>query len=198
MMEKKYVVAFDQGTTSTRTIIFNKEGEIVAVAQKELTQHYPKSGWVEHNPEEIYQDQLYTFKEAINKAKISVKEIVSIGITNQRETTVVWERKSGKPIYNAIVWLDKRTASICDDLKKQGLTNYIKENTGLVVDPYFSGTKLKWILDNVNDAKEKANNCDLCFGTIDSWLIYKFTEGKKHVTDHTNASRTLIYNIKNL
>ena len=198
MMEKKYVVAFDQGTTSTRTIIFNKEGEIVAVAQKELTQHYPKSGWVEHNPEEIYQDQLYTFKEAINKAKISVKEIVSIGITNQRETTVVWERKSGKPIYNAIVWLDKRTASICDDLKKQGLTNYIKENTGLVVDPYFSGTKLKWILDNVNDAKEKANNGDLCFGTIDSWLIYKFTEGKKHVTDHTNASRTLIYNIKNL
>ena len=198
MMEKKYVVAFDQGTTSTRTIIFNKEGEIVAVAQKELTKHYPKSGWVEHNPEEIYQDQLYTFKEAINKAKISVKEIVSIGITNQRETTVVWERKSGKPIYNAIVWLDKRTASICDDLKKQGLTNYIKENTGLVVDPYFSGTKLKWILDNVNDAKEKANNGNLCFGTIDSWLIYKFTEGKKHVTDHTNASRTLIYNIKNL
>ena len=198
MMEKKYVVAFDQGTTSTRTIIFNKEGEIVAVAQKELTQHYPKSGWVEHNPEEIFEDQLSTFKQALKKAKISAKEIVSIGITNQRETTVVWDRKSGKPIYNAIVWLDKRTASICDDLKKQGLTNYIKENTGLVVDPYFSGTKLKWILDNVNDAKEKANNGDLCFGTIDSWLIYKFTEGKKHVTDHTNASRTLIYNIKNL
>jgi len=198
MMEKKYVVAFDQGTTSTRTIIFNKKGEIVAVAQKELTQHYPKSGWVEHNPEEIYQDQLYTFKEAIKKAKINANEIVSIGITNQRETTVVWDRKSGKPIYNAIVWLDKRTASICDDLKKQGLTNYIKENTGLVIDPYFSGTKLKWILDNVDDAKEKANNGDLCFGTIDSWLIYKFTEGNKHVTDHTNASRTLIYNIKNL
>lgn len=195
---KKYVIAFDQGTTSTRTIIFNHEGEIVAISQKELTQHYPHSGWVEHNAEDIYNDQLETFQKAVEDSKISPEEIVSIGITNQRETTVVWDRNTGKPIYNAIVWLDKRTSEICEDLKQKGLTNYVKENTGLVIDAYFSGTKIKWILDNVEGAREKANAGDLCFGTIDSWLVFKFTNGKKHVTDHTNASRTLIYNIKDL
>ncbi|WP_337994832.1 glycerol kinase GlpK [Polaribacter ponticola] len=195
---KKYVIAFDQGTTSTRTIIFDHEGEIVNISQKELTQHYPQSGWVEHNAEDIYNDQLETFHKVLEDSKIHPEEIVSIGITNQRETTVVWDRNTGKPIHNAIVWLDKRTTEICEDLKQKGLTNYVKENTGLVIDAYFSGTKLKWILDNVEGAREKATANQLCFGTIDSWLIYKFTNGKKHVTDHTNASRTLIYNIKNL
>ncbi|NVJ89144.1 MAG: glycerol kinase GlpK [Flavobacteriaceae bacterium] len=197
-MHKKYVVAFDQGTTSTRTIIFNKEGEIVATAQKELTQYYPKTSWVEHDPEEIFKDQQETFHAALKRANINLFEIDSVGITNQRETTVVWDKISGKPIYNAIVWLDKRSETICNHLKQQGLQVYIQENTGLVIDPYFSGTKLKWILDNVEGANEKAKNNELCFGTIDSWLIYKFTKGKHHVTDHTNASRTLLYNIKSL
>ncbi len=193
---KKYVVAFDQGTTSTRTIVFDKSGSIVSISQKELTQHYPKSGWVEHDPMEIYQDQLKTFEEALTKAKIHASEIDSIGITNQRETTVVWNRKTGLPIYNAIVWLDKRTNAICEDLTSRGLEPYIKENTGLVIDAYFSGTKLKWILENVPEAKEQM--ADLCFGTIDSWLIFKLSQEQNHVTDHTNASRTLIYNINTL
>lgn len=197
-MKKKYVVAFDQGTTSTRTIIFDQNGKIVAIAQKELKQHYPKSGWVEHSAEDIFNDQLETFHNVLKDAKINPEEIVSLGITNQRETTVVWNRKTGEPIYNAIVWLDKRTSEICENLKQKGLANYIRENTGLVIDAYFSGTKLKWILDNVDGAREQAEAGELCFGTIDSWLIYKFTNGKKHVTDHTNASRTLIYNIKDL
>lgn len=197
-MKKKYVIAFDQGTTSTRTIIFDQKGTIVAIAQKELTQHYPQSGWVDHNAEDIYNDQLETFHKVLEDSKINPEEIASIGITNQRETTVVWDRNTGKPIHNAIVWLDKRTSEICEDLKQKGLTNYVKENTGLVIDAYFSGTKIKWILDNVEGAREKANAGDLCFGTIDSWLIYKFTNGEKHLTDHTNASRTLIYNIKEL
>ncbi len=197
-MKKKYVIAFDQGTTSTRTIIFDQKGEIVKISQKELTQHYPQPGWVEHNAEDIYNDQVETFHKVLEESKIKPEEIVSIGITNQRETTVVWDRKTGKPIHNAIVWLDKRTLEICEDLKQKGLTNYVRENTGLVIDAYFSGTKLKWILDNVEGAREKAEAGELCFGTIDSWLIYKFTNGKKHLTDHTNASRTLIYNIKEL
>ncbi|MGB1283951.1 MAG: glycerol kinase GlpK, partial [Polaribacter sp.] len=190
--------AFDQGTTSTRTIIFDKKGQIVGISQKELTQHYPQSGWVEHNALDIYNDQLETFQKAIQKANIHPKEIASIGITNQRETTVVWDKETGKPIHNAIVWLDKRTTSICDTLKEKGLSEYVTEHTGLVIDSYFSGTKLKWILDNVTGAREKANQGKLLFGTIDSWLIYKFTNGKKHVTDHTNASRTMLYNINNL
>ena len=193
---KKYVVAFDQGTTSTRTIVFDKQGAIVSIAQKELTQHYPKSGWVEHDPVEIYQDQLSTFKEALEKGNIDPSEIDSIGITNQRETTVVWNRKTGRPIYNAIVWLDKRTKEICNSIRELGIESYINENTGLVIDAYFSGTKLKWILDNVEGAKEQLD--DLCFGTIDSWLIYNFSQEQNHVTDHTNASRTLLYNIRNL
>lgn len=197
-MEKKYVVAFDQGTTSTRTIIFDEKGAIKVIAQKELTQHYPQSGWVEHNPVTIYEDQLETFEKALSDSGIHAEEIAAIGITNQRETTVVWDRDTGEPIYNAIVWLDKRTTKICDDLKQKGLSEYVKENTGLVIDAYFSGTKLKWILEHVDEAQEKAIAGKLCFGTVDSWLIYKFTQGKKHVTDHTNASRTLIYNIKKL
>jgi len=197
-MKKTYVVAFDQGTTSTRTIVFDTNGTIKAIAQKELTQHYPKSGWVEHNPIDIYNDQLETFHKAVKDAGIDPNEIASIGITNQRETTVVWDRETGEPIYNAIVWLDKRTTTICDELKAKGLTEYIKEHTGLVIDSYFSGTKLKWILDHVESAREKAEAGKLCFGTIDSWLIYKFTKSEKHVTDHTNASRTLIYNIRDL
>lgn len=197
-MEKKYVVAFDQGTTSTRTIIFNKKGEIVSISQKELKQYYPKSGWVEHDPQEIFEDQRNTFHQAVVKAGIHPLEIEAIGITNQRETTVVWNKKTSEPIHKAIVWLDKRSAPICDNLKDKGLENYIKENTGLVLDPYFSGTKLKWILENVDGALEQAKNNELCFGTIDSWLIYKFTNGQHHLTDHTNASRTLLYNIKNL
>lgn len=197
-MKPKYLVAFDQGTTSTRTIIFDEKGQIKAIAQKELTQYYPKSGWVEHNPSEIFNDQKETFHEAVKKSGIKPEEIAAIGITNQRETTVVWDKETGEPIYNAIVWLDKRTKDICDDLKNRGLSNYVKEHTGLVIDSYFSATKLKWILENVDGAKEKANAGKLCFGTVDSWLIYKFTNHQKHVTDHTNASRTMIYDIKNL
>lgn len=193
---KKYVVAFDQGTTSTRTIVFDKSGAIVSVAQKELTQYYPKSGWVEHDPYEIYQDQLATFKEALKKASIGPEEIEAIGITNQRETTVVWNRKTGQPICKAIVWLDKRTNNICRDLMDKGLSAYVQNQTGLVIDAYFSGTKLKWILENVPAAKEQIN--DLCFGTVDSWLIYSMSQEKNHVTDHTNASRTLLYNINTL
>ncbi|WP_346881730.1 glycerol kinase GlpK [uncultured Algibacter sp.] len=197
-MNKKYVVAFDQGTTSTRTIVFDKKGTIVSIAQKELKQYYPQSGWVEHDALEIYNDQLETFNQAISNSGINPKDIAAIGITNQRETTVVWDKKTGKPIHKAIVWLDKRTTDICKDIKGKGLSNYIKKNTGLVIDSYFSGTKLRWILDNVKGAQDKAEAGQLMFGTIDSWLIYKFTNGKKHVTDHTNASRTMIYNIKTL
>ncbi len=197
-MSKKYVIAFDQGTTSTRTIVFDVKGNIVSISQKELKQYYPQSGWVEHDAEEIYNDQLETFQQAVSDSGINPKDIASVGITNQRETTVVWDRETGKPIHKAIVWLDKRTRGICKDLEDLGLSKYINKNTGLVIDSYFSGTKLKWILDNVEGAQEKAEAGQLMFGTIDSWLIYKFTNGAKHVTDHTNASRTLIYNIKTL
>lgn len=197
-MKQKYVIAFDQGTTSTRTIIFDSKGNLVAISQKELTQYYPKSGWVEHNPEEIYQDQLETFKNVLSESGISPDQIAGVGITNQRETTVVWNKETGQPIHNAIVWLDKRTTDICKDLEDQGLSKYVTKNTGLVIDSYFSGTKLKWVLDNVEGAREMANQGKLCFGTIDSWLVYKFTNGKNHVTDHTNASRTMIFNIKTL
>jgi glycerol kinase len=197
-MNKKYVIAFDQGTTSTRAIIFDVNGQIKAISQKQLTQHYPQSGWVEHDANEIYKDQQDAFEQVLKEAGISPQEIAAIGITNQRETTVVWDKDTGEPVYNAIVWLDKRTTSICEDLKAQGLEEYVRENTGLVIDSYFSGTKLKWILDNVEGAQKKAEEGKLLFGTIDSWLIYKFTEGKSHVTDHTNASRTMIYNIKDL
>jgi glycerol kinase len=197
-MKKKYIIAFDQGTTSTRTIIFDLQGTIQGISQKELTQHYPKSGWVEHDPSQIYKDQKHTFETVLKDTGIHPNDIATIGITNQRETTVVWDKETGEPIYNAIVWLDNRTKNICKKLKDDGLEPYVREHTGLVIDAYFSGTKLKWILDNVEGAREKAKAGKLLFGTIDSWLIYKFTNGKQHVTDHTNASRTMLFNIKDL
>jgi glycerol kinase len=197
-MNKKYVIAFDQGTTSTRTIIFDLQGTVQGISQKELTQYYPESGWVEHDPIQIYQDQRETFETVLKDTKIHPKDIAAIGITNQRETTVVWDKETGEPIYNAIVWLDNRTKDICQTLKNDGLGTYVREHTGLVIDAYFSGTKLKWILDNVEGAREKAEAGKLLFGTIDSWLIYKFTSGKQHYTDHTNASRTMLFNIKDL
>ncbi|MEE9348540.1 MAG: glycerol kinase GlpK [Flavobacteriaceae bacterium] len=197
-MSKSYIIAFDQGTTSTRAILFNKKGEIVAVSQKELTQYYPNKGWVEHDALAIFEDQKKAFNDVISSSKIEPNAIAAIGITNQRETTVVWDKETGKPIYNAIVWLDKRTKSICDKLKENGLEDYIKKTTGLVVDSYFSATKIAWILDNVAGARAKAEAGKLAFGTIDSWLIYKFSKEKNHLTDHTNASRTMCYDIVNL
>lgn len=197
-MKKKYIIAFDQGTTSTRAIIFDDQGTIRNIAQKELTQYYPKPGWVEHDPIEIYQAQQDTFKEVIETSEISINEIAGIGITNQRETTVVWDKNTGEPIYNAIVWLDKRTKGICEQLKSQDLEDYVQKNTGLIIDSYFSGTKVKWILDHVEGALARARKGELLFGTIDTWLIWKFTNGSVHATDHSNASRTLLYNIIDL
>lgn len=197
-MKKKYVLSLDQGTTSSRAILFDQAGEIVGVAQKEFTQIYPEAGWVEHDAMEIWGSQSGMAREVLETSGIKPEEVVAIGITNQRETTVVWDKNTGKPIHNAIVWQDRRTASYCDELKERGLENYIKENTGLVLDAYFSGTKLKWILDHVEGARKKAENGDLLFGTIDTWLIWKLTGGKQHYTDYSNASRTLLYNIKNL
>jgi len=197
-MAKKYVLALDQGTTSSRAILFDQAGRSVGAAQKEFTQIYPKAGWVEHDPMEIWGSQSGVAREVIEKLGVRPEEIAAIGITNQRETTIVWEKDSGKPIYNAIVWQCRRTASICDDLKARGLEPYIRENTGLVVDAYFSGTKLKWILDNVDGARERARNGELLFGTVDTWLIWNLTRGAVHVTDYSNAARTLLFNIKSL
>lgn len=197
-MNKKYIIAFDQGTTSTRAIIFDDQGTIRNIAQKELSQHYPKHGWVEHDPLEIYNAQQETFREVFKTSDIAISDIAAIGITNQRETTVVWDKNTGEPIYNAIVWLDKRTKGICEQLKSQDLEEYVLKNTGLIIDSYFSGTKIKWILDHVEGALEKAQQGDLLFGTIDTWLIWKFTNGTVHATDHSNASRTLLYNILEL
>lgn len=194
-MKKNYIIAFDQGTTSTRAVIFDHTGTICGVSQKELPQYYPKPGWVEHDPLEIYRHQQKVFEEVLIISKVSINQIAAIGITNQRETTVVWNKNTGEPVYNAIVWLDKRTSKTCKDLKTKGLEDYIAKNTGLVVDSYFSGTKLKWILDHVEGARRQAENGELLFGTIDTWLIWKFTNGNRHVTDHTNASRTMLYNI---
>lgn len=197
-MEKKYVIAIDQGTTSSRAIIFNRVGEIVEMAQQEFTQFFPKPGWVEQNANEIWSSVLAVLAEAMSKSEISPKEIAAIGITNQRETTVVWDKTTGNPIYNAIVWQSRQTANICDELKEKGYDDLFREKTGLLIDAYFSGTKVKWILDNVEGAREKAEKGDLLFGTIDTWLIWKFTGGKVHVTDYTNASRTLMFNIHEL
>lgn len=194
----KYILSLDQGTTSSRAIIFNHEGEIVAIAQKEFTQIYPNAGWVEHDPMEIWSTQLSVAAEVITKARLSASDINSIGITNQRETTVVWDRESGKPVYNAIVWQDRRTSAYCDSIRKQGLSQMIQDKTGLIIDSYFSATKAKWILENVDGAREKAEQGKLAFGTIDSWLIWNLTGGKTHVTDVTNASRTMLYNIHDL
>lgn len=195
----KYIVALDQGTTSSRAVLFDESQSIVGIAQKEFKQIYPKEGWVEHDPMEIWSSQSGVLAEVIAREGITQHDIIALGITNQRETTIVWDKNTGKPVYNAIVWQCRRTAGICDELRKRdGLEKYIKENTGLVLDAYFSGTKIKWILDNVEGAREKAEAGDLLFGTVDTWLIWKLTNGKVHATDYTNASRTMIYNIKNL
>ena len=194
----KYILSFDQGTTSSRAIVFTKEGAIASVAQKEFTQIYPQPGWVEHDPNEIWSTQLGVAAETVTKAGLMVKDVAAIGITNQRETTIVWDRKTGQPIYNAIVWQDRRTASFCDELKANGHAKTIQNKTGLVIDAYFSATKIKWILDNVSSAKEKAKRGELCFGTVDSWLLWKLTNGMVHATDVTNASRTLLFNIHTL
>ncbi|KQM69562.1 glycerol kinase [Pedobacter sp. Leaf216] len=194
----KYILSIDQGTTSSRAIIFNHNGEIVAIAQREFTQIYPKAGWVEHDPMEIWSTQLAVVTEVIVKAGLTVSDIDSIGITNQRETTVVWDKETGMPVYNAIVWQDRRTSAYCDEIKAQGLAPKIQEKTGLIIDAYFSATKARWILENVAGAREKADAGKLAFGTIDTWLIWKLTAGEKHVTDVTNASRTMLYNIHTL
>lgn len=195
-MEKKYVLALDQGTTSSRAILFDRNGRIVNISQKEFTQIYPNPGWVEHDPLEIWETQLEAARGAIRD--INVSEIACIGITNQRETTILWDKNTGRPVYNAIVWQSRQTADICDDLKESGIEPYLKENTGLVIDAYFSGTKIKWILDKVEGVREKAENGDILFGTVDTWLVWKLTGGKLHITDYSNASRTMIYNIKKL
>jgi glycerol kinase len=194
----KYVMALDQGTTSSRCIIFNERGLIVSVAQREFKQIYPKAGWVEHDPMEIWATQFSVATEAMAKANIDATDIAGIGITNQRETTIVWDKRTGLPVYNAIVWQCIRTAPICDTLKEKGLTEKIREKTGLVLDAYFSGTKIKWILDNVQGAREEAEKGNLLFGTVDTWLIWNLTKGRVHVTDYSNASRTMIYNIHEL
>lgn len=194
----QYIIALDQGTTSSRALLFNEAGEIVSLAQQEFRQIFPHSGWVEHDPKEILSTQLMVLQKVIQDSKVKPNEIAAIGITNQRETTVVWDRKSGEPVYNAIVWQDKRTASLCEELKQKGLSDYVRQNTGLVIDSYFSGTKINWILENVPGVRAQAEKGELAFGTIDTWLIWNLTHGKSHVTDYSNASRTLIYNIKDL
>ena len=195
---EKYILSLDAGTTSNRAILFNHSGKIVNVAQQEFEQIYPNAGWVEHDPDTIWKIQLKVAKEVIKKQGITADQIAAIGITNQRETTIVWNRETGKPIFNAIVWQDRRTAGICDKLNKQGLEKMVTEKTGLVIDAYFSGTKVKWILDNVKGARQLAANGKLAFGTVDSWLVWNLTGGALHVTDVSNASRTLLYNIKTL
>ncbi|MDC0534537.1 glycerol kinase GlpK [Francisellaceae bacterium] len=198
-MSQQYILTLDQGTTSSRAILFDHDGQIFSMAQKEFQQFYPKPGWVEHDPNEIWSTQASVAAEVISKAGINGTNIAGIGITNQRETTIVWDKDSGKPIYNAIVWQDRRTAKFCNELKAQeGAERIIKSKTGLVIDAYFSASKIKWILDNVDGAKEKAKNGKLCFGTVDSWLVYKFKNGKSHVTDATNASRTMLFNIHDM
>ncbi|QQO08418.1 glycerol kinase GlpK [Breznakiella homolactica] len=194
----KYVLALDQGTTSSRAILFDQEQNIIGTAQKEFAQIYPKEGWVEHDPMEIYSSQYAVMMELIAQSDIRVQDITAIGITNQRETTILWDKETGRPVYNAIVWQCRRTAGIVDDLVKQGLGDHIRKTTGLVPDAYFSGTKIKWILDNVQGVREKARRGEVLFGTVDSWLIWKLTGGQVHVTDYTNASRTMIYDIHKL
>ena len=197
-MPEKYVLVFDQGTSSSRAILFDRESKIAGMAQKEIRQIYPKPGWVEHDPMEIWGTQSGVANEILEKTGIRPEEIASIGITNQRETTIVWDKATGRPVFNAIVWQCRRTAGICDELKARGLENHIRENTGLVVDAYFSGTKIKWILDNVPGARKRAENGELLFGTIDTWLIWNLTRGAAHVTDYSNASRTMLFNIRTL
>ena len=195
---ERYVLALDQGTTSSRAIIFDKEQNIYGVAQKEFNQIYPKEGWVEHDPMEIWASQYGVLQEVLAKTNISPEQIAAIGITNQRETAIVWDKQTGEPVYNAIVWQCRRTADICEKLKSDGFDKYIKENTGLLIDAYFSATKIKWILDNVDGARERAEKGKVLFGTVDTWLLWKLTNGRVHVTDYTNASRTMLFNIRDL
>ncbi|MGA1775667.1 MAG: glycerol kinase GlpK, partial [Flavobacteriaceae bacterium] len=195
---KNFVLAIDAGTTSSRAIIFNSKGETVGVSQYEFTQHFPKEGWVEHNPIEIWETQLKAIREVMEKTNISASQIHAMGITNQRETTVIWDRKTGKPVYNAIVWQDRRTATICEEIEKKGKAELFYNKTGLLLDAYFSGTKIKWILDQNPELRSQAESGALAFGTVDSWLIWNLTKGAVHVTDVTNASRTLLFNIHNL
>ena len=197
-MAEKYVMALDQGTTSSRAIIFNKKGEIIAKSQNEFTQYYPQNGWVEHDPNEILFSMISSMMGCIRSANIDLKQIAGIGITNQRETTIVWDKETGKPIYNAIVWQCRRTADYCEQLKAEGLSDYIKSKTGLLIDAYFSATKIKWILDNVEGAREKAERGELLFGNVDTWLIWNLTHGEAHVTDYSNACRTMLFDIDNL
>lgn len=195
---EKYILSLDQGTTSSRAIIFDKGGNIVSLAQKEYEQYYPKPGWVEHDPNEIWYTQASVAAEAMSRANLNGNNISSIGITNQRETTIIWDRETGDPIYNAIVWQDRRVSEFCDSLEKKGYSEVIQNKTGLILDSYFSAPKIKWILDHVEGAREKAKAGRLAFGTVDSWLVWKFTNGKKHITDVSNASRTMLFNIKTL
>lgn len=197
-MSEKYVMALDQGTTSSRVIIFNKKGEIVAKAQTEFEQYYPKNGWVEHDPNEILFSEMQAILNVLRQGKVSAEDIAGIGITNQRETTIVWDKETGKPIYNAIVWQCRRTAEYCEELKAEGLGDYVKETTGLLIDAYFSATKIKWILDNVEGARERAEKGELLFGTVDTWLIWNLTCGEVHVTDYSNACRTMLFDIDKL
>lgn len=195
---EKFIIALDQGTTSSRAVLFDHQGAIAGITQQEFTQYFPQPGWVEHDANEIWESQKSVLDQLISDHNLTPEMVAAIGITNQRETAIVWDCKSGEPIFNAIVWQDKRTAPICEDLKDQGLEDYVRHNTGLVIDSYFSGTKVKWILDQVDGARERAKNGELAFGTVDSWLVWKMTNGAKHVTDYTNASRTLMYNIRDL
>lgn len=198
MSEKKYILSLDQGTTSSRAIVFDHDGQIRSVSQKEFTQHFPKPGWVEHDPVEIWSSEASVITEALAGIGATGNDIAGIGITNQRETTIVWDARTGKPVYNAIVWQDRRTAEYCDSLKTQSLVEFVRSKTGLLIDAYFSGTKIRWILENVPGAREKAERGELRFGTVDSWLIWNLTRGKVHVTDVTNASRTMLFNIHTL
>ena len=195
---EKYILSLDQGTSSSRAIVFDQKGQIRSVAQREFTQYFPQSGWVEHNPHEIWSSQASVIAEAITSIDINGHNIAGIGITNQRETTIVWDRETEEPIYNAIVWQDRRTSEYCDKLKEEGYTEFIRSRTGLIIDAYFSATKIKWILDNVPGARERAEKGKLMFGTVDTWLIWRLTRGDVHVTDVSNASRTMLFNIHTL
>lgn len=198
LLMEKYILSIDQGTTSSRAILFNQKGEIAGVAQREFKQYFPQSGWVEHDANEIWTSVLAVMTEVINENDVRADQIAGIGITNQRETTVVWDKHTGRPIYHAIVWQSRQTQSICSELKQQGYEQTFRDKTGLLLDPYFAGTKVKWILDNVEGAREKAENGDLLFGTIDTWLVWKLSGKAAHITDYSNASRTLMFNIHDL
>src|SRR5437868_7571338 len=192
----RHVLALDQGTTSSRAIVFDEEGRAVATAQREFEQHYPQPGWVEHDPKEIYSTQRETAREAVRKSNVPLKQLMAVGITNQRETTLLWDRQSGEPLHQAIVWQDRRTAAMCEELRAVGAESLVRERTGLVIDPYFSGTKIAWLLDNVPGARARAERGELAFGTVDTWLVWRFTGGRVHATDATNASRTLLYDLR--